>query len=252
MGAVCRAVKNMGGGDLVTVGGSYDHEQARRMAVHAAEVLESCERTETLEQALGGCGRVIGTTAHGGPYRTRVAGIRAVARELVGGASREDPPVAFVFGREDRGLSNREVALCHSLATIPSSGLYASLNLAQAVMICLYEVRIAGLEHAAVEAGSRTHAASGGAAGSSAGVPADAADLEAAYSALEEALLAIGFLSEDNPVHMMATIRALLGRSVPDRREVNVLRGLARQILWFAGEGRTVAAGKRERGEKLR
>jgi len=132
VGAVCRAVKNMGGGDLVTVGGSYDHEQARRMAVHAAEVLESCERTETLEQALGGCGRVIGTTAHG------------------------------------------------------------------------------------------------------------------------EALLAIGFLSEDNPVHMMATIRALLGRSVPDRREVNVLRGLARQILWFAGEGRTVAAGKRERGEKLR
>jgi len=255
----------MDAGALVTVGGSYDHEQARRMAVHAGDILESCERTETLQEALRGCGRVIGTTARRGPYRHRVADIRDLVRECIAGAARDDLPVAFVFGPEDRGLSNREVALCHRLVRIPSSAAYSSLNLAQSVMICLYEFRRARLEYEhSVDAGRRvraagavTPAADAGAAtpvaGAGAVTPAaDAADLEAAYVALEEALLAIGFLSEDNPGHMMATIRGLLGRAVPDPREVRVVRGLARQILWFAGEGRAIARNKHEQGKKLR
>lgn len=241
VGAACRAIKNMGGGSLVTVRGDYDREQARRMAVHAADVLHSSEQADTLQQALCGCGTVVGTTAHSGPYRSRAVDIQEIARELVAGRRLDERPFAFVFGPEDRGLSNKEVALCHRLATIPASNAYVSLNLSQAVMICLYEVRCARAEWA----GSAT-------AGVGRTLPADAAALEGAYAALEEALLAIGFLSEENPAHIMATIRSLVGRSVPDEREVKVLRGLARQILWFADGGREVAVGKRERGKKLR
>jgi tRNA/rRNA methyltransferase len=146
-----------------------------------------------------------------------------------------------VFGPEDSGLSNEEIAACHLLAYIPTSADYASLNLAQAAVVCLYEVlraRVAGNVDARETKPD--------------GVRADAAAVEDMYAALEQALLAIGFLSSDNPRHIMMTLRDVLGRAGLDERELRVLRGVARQISWFAEGGDEVARAKQARGEKLK
>lgn len=249
VGAVCRAIKNMGGGRLVTVACDFDVVEAHVMAVHAADVLAQRQQASTLREALAGCGVVVGTTARRGAYRRRARDLRALATELVerqtdadDGASR---PLAWVFGPEDRGLSNQEIAACHHLATIDTAPEYPSLNLAQAVMVCLYELRMARLAAGDPRALRRT-AASGGYA------PADAAALEAMYQDLADALVQIGFLPAERPDHIMASLRALIGRAHPDERELRILRGLARQIRWFADDGREVAAAKKAAGRRLR
>ena len=241
VGAVCRAIKNMGAGELVTVSAEFDREEARRMAVHAADVLDASRDVSRLRDALDGCGLVVGTTARAGAYRERSRDIRALAGEIASAerASADSPtglgPV-LVFGPEDAGLSNRDIALCHQLASIPTDDAYSSLNLSQAVLVCLYEVlraRDGGPAERPVER-------------------ADAAAVEEMLEALERALVDIGFLATDNPEHVMATIRALLVRGGLDERELRILRGIARQVSWFAGGGYETARAKRERGQKLR
>ncbi len=243
VGAACRAMKNMGARDLTIVAGAYDRAQARTMAVHAGDLLHRALHVDTIEEALAGCGVVVGTTARSGPYGRVCADIREVARELVAG----EPvlrPFALVFGREDRGLSNREAGFCHRLAEIPSTDDYRSVNLAQAVMVCVYEIRRARLDAAAAR-----HLAAAGPAPTRV---ADAGELEAAFVQLQEAFLEIGFLSEANPGVPMATLRDLIGRAAPDEREVRILRGLARQIKWYGSGGSEIADAKRRVGGKLR
>jgi len=246
VGSVCRAMKNMGAGSLFIVDGRYDRKQARLMAVHGGDVFEARREVETIRDAIEGCGVVVGTTARGGAYRQRSRDIRELARELVGrgraeaGAQR-GRPLALLFGREDRGLSNQDIALCHHLVCIQTSADYSSLNLAQAAMIVLYEIYRARVEAGAGGAGDRVAA-----------VPADARDFDDAMVALERGLLTVGFLSSDNPQHIMSTIRAMLGRALPDDRELRILRGISRQLEWFGSGGHEVARDKRERGEKLK
>ncbi len=255
VGAVCRAVKNTGAGALVTVDGAFDEEEARRMAVHAADVLEARTEVGSLREAVAGSAVVVGTTARTGPLRERSADIRTVARELVrwererSDAGRE---FAFVFGPEDRGLSNEEIAVCHRLAFIPTSPDYHSLNLAQAVLLCCYEVMRArhGLAAPSSEVARDAHEAA--AAAPARRPPADAGEIEDMFVDLEGALVEIGFLFEDHPERVMASLRSLLSRAGLDERELKILRGLARQIRWFARDGREVAADKRARGVKLR
>jgi len=236
----------MNGGRLLVVAGAFDVEAARVMAVHAADVLAERIEVSTLADAIADCGVVVGTTARSGAYRARSADLRGVVRDIVDAES-DDPlrPLAIVFGPEDAGLSNEEIALCHRLAFIPTADAYTSLNLAQAAMVCLYELHRARLEAVGTEpsvgtAERRVHP------------PADAGAVEATLVSLEDAFLRIGFLSQDNPAHVMMSIRSLLTRSGLDEREVRILRGLARQIRWFADGGHEVARGKRERGQKLR
>jgi tRNA C32,U32 (ribose-2'-O)-methylase TrmJ len=97
VGAVCRAIKNMGGGRLVTVGDSFDHDQARLMAVHAADVFERRTVVTTLRDAIAGCGVVVGTTARAGAYRDRARDIRDLAGLLTG----ERMPAALGFTAPD-------------------------------------------------------------------------------------------------------------------------------------------------------
>lgn len=241
VGAVCRAIKNMEGGRLVTVGGSFDHEQARVMAVHAVDVLEQRMVAASLRDAIAGCGVVVGTTARAGAYRDRTRDIRELAALLLAG----ERPAALVFGPEDSGLANRDIAACHHLAFVATSDAYPSLNLSQAVLLCLYEVHRARLTAAGRQA-SPGQVERGGHA------PADAAALEDTFDQLERALLEIGFLSTDNPEHIMMSLRGLLGRAALDERELRIVRGIVRQISWFAEGGREVALAKRERGEKLK
>jgi tRNA/rRNA methyltransferase len=248
VGAVCRAVKNMGAGALYTVNGAFEPEHARQTAVHAADVFEARVEAASLAEALAGCSLVVGTTARGGPYRERGRDIR-VAAHAIAGAERAGDALApaLVFGPEDSGLTNDEIAACHLLAYIPTGADYASLNLAQAAVVALYEVlraRTAALE---AETPARTGREVAGAR-----PRADAAAVEAMLVALERSLLAIGFLSEQNPQHVMMSLRDVLGRAGLDERELRILRGVARQMAWFAEGGDEVARAKRLRGEKLK
>jgi tRNA/rRNA methyltransferase len=145
--------------------------------------------------------------------------------------------IAMVFGPEDFGLSNSEIAQCQRLITIPTAPEYPSLNLAQAVMVVAYELMLAaGAERATIASEEY----------------APAAAVEEMHRRMADALIAIGFLPEDNPDHLMLTLRSMFGRSGVRPRELDILNGIARQVRWVANDGATTLAAKRDAGRKLR
>jgi tRNA/rRNA methyltransferase len=218
-GGVARVMKNMGLSDLALVRPRFrKHALARSMAVHAADVLENARTYDTLAAAVADCGLVAGTTCRLGPYRNAPLTPRQAAVEL-SRASGENK-VALVFGPEDHGLSNRDIQLLHMLVTIPTDDSYASLNLAQAVGICCYEIFAASND---------------GVSRNPALALSTSADTELMFERLQRALTTIGFLNRDNPEHIMYALRSILGRARLDEREVRILLGLARQIEWYGG-----------------
>lgn len=228
VGAAARAIANMGLGGLVVVR-PQPLRQAwiRAMAVHAGSVIDQMRHCRTLGEAVADCALVVGTTCRGGLYRQGTRTPRQAAPDIVGRALRQ--PVALVFGPEDHGLSNVDLQLCHQLITIPTAPEYPSLNLAQAVVICAYELQLAASADVAVP---------------NPPVLAPAGLVEQTYERLQAALLSIGFLHPDNPNHIMLALRQLLGRTGLDEREVRILLGLARQLEWFGQGGWQTLANK--------
>lgn len=237
VGSAARALKNMGFADLRIVAPAPPRTSraAARMAVHGRDVLDASREYPSLARAVADCSIVIGTTCRPGPYRAGAVALREAARELA--ATAPENRIAWVFGPEDRGLSNRELRLCHRIVTIPTAPEYPSLNLAQAAMLVAYEMMMAE-GAAAVERGAPALAR--------------AEAVEAMMTRMADALVAIGFLPADNPDHIMFSIRAIFGRAGLTPRDVDILSGMARQMRW-AGEGgyRTLNA-KRASGTKLR
>ena len=127
----------------------------------------------------------------------------------------------MVFGREDHGLSDAELDRCTHMTYLPASDDYGSFNLAQAVLLIGYELRRVALEPADAEPW---------------GPPVEHAEREAMYGHLERALLTIGFLHGDSREPIMRRFRRLLGRSRMTEDEARMVRGLARQVLWCAGQ----------------
>jgi tRNA/rRNA methyltransferase len=219
VGAVARAMKNMGLAQLVLVdAGALDEARAATLAVHAGDILAARRDVATLDDALTGCGLVVGTS--GRPTAARDGGTapRALAPTIRAAAESND--VALVFGPEDHGLALEELKLCHHVLTIPTSDAYGSLNLAQAVLVCAYELWTAG-------------------------VPADEARvlapherLELLYAKLEAGLTAVSFLHGDEAPAMMRRLRRMLGRAALDDDEVQILLGVARQMTWAGGLAR--------------
>jgi tRNA/rRNA methyltransferase len=239
VGAAARALKNMGFGDLRLVAPrDYDPRAAAAMAVHANDVLERARIYPDLVAALDDRTLSVGTTARGGPYRSETRALREVSPGLIaeGVANR----VAIVFGPEDFGLSNLEIAQCQRLITIPTAPAYPSLNLAQAVIVVAYELMIAA--NAARDTMAPPHAEA----------YAPAAAIEEMHRRMADALVEIGFLPDDNPDHLMLTLRAMFGRCGLRPRELDILNGLARQIRWVAHDGAATLAAKRAAGRKLR
>lgn len=237
VGAAARALKNMGFAEMRLVAPrEYDPESAARRAVHAAEIVQHARIFENLGGALADRTLTIGTTARAGAYRGEARSPRAAAPEIVAAAAHNR--VAIVFGPEDFGLSNREIALCQRLLTIPTAPAYPSLNLSHAVAIVAYELMDA-LTSATPKAALDEEYAS-------------AAATEAMHRRMRQALVAIGFLPEDNPEHIMHTMRAMLGRGGLRPREVEILNGVARQVAWVARGGAATLAEKRRLGRKLR
>jgi tRNA/rRNA methyltransferase len=222
VGATARAMKNMGFRDLTLVRPELRRRfWAQAMAVHAGDVLASARTVDSLVEAVADCGLVVGTTCRGGLYRCAADPPRAIAPEILACAS--NGPVALVFGPEDHGLTNADLKYCQRLITIPTTEEYPSLNLAQAVLLCCYEIREeawSGREMPQREPLAR------------------AADVEFALDRLQASLLSIGFLNRDNPEHIMFAFRRVFGRAGLEERDVQILLGLARQIEWYEREGR--------------
>lgn len=236
VGAAARALKNMGFADLRLVAPrDYDPRAAAAMAVHAGDVLARARIFPDLATALDDRTLSVGTTCRSGPYRSESRALRNAAPGLIADSSTNR--VAIVFGPEDFGLTNLEIAQCQRLVTIPTAPDYPSLNLAQAVIVVAYELMIAaGAARAPVEA--------------EAFAPAGA--VEEMHRRMADALVAIGFLPDDNPDHLMLTLRAMFGRSGIRPRELDILNGIARQVRWVAEDGAVTLAAKRAAGRKLR
>lgn len=241
VGSVARAIKTMGFGDtpgsLVLVSPRepdvLSHPDAVAMASGADDVLARAHIVDSIEPALTGASLTVAMTARQrefGPPRLLPRDAAAQARALLAGAATFDATtagVAFVFGNERYGLPNDVVERCSAVTHIPANPAYASLNLAQAVQLIAYEMRLALLE-----AGQAPAAVAHGALNIGyAGEPATAEQIESMFDHLQTGLVAIGFLDPDNPRKLMPRLRRLLARSGLEREEVNILRGVARHML---------------------
>jgi tRNA/rRNA methyltransferase len=240
LGAIARVMKNMGLSHLVLVNPQCDPigTEALHMAVHAAELLTGAQIVATLPEALGGVHRAAATL--GRDTDRPLQSPRQVAPWLLGADRAGDgdqPPdqardacrSALIFGAEDHGLSNDELKYAQQFVMIPASPAYPSLNLAQAVGICCYELQQWGavpadrLEPAADRLPNPAD-------------PAAALDqLEAFYQTLEAQLLRIGYLHPHTASSRMDKLRRLLLRAQPTAPEVAMLRGMMRQLDWALG-----------------
>jgi TrmH family RNA methyltransferase len=213
IGAAARAMKTMGLNRLVLVRPPvFLCAEATAMAAGADELLVRARVCESLAEAVAGCGRVIGTTARARRIPWPVHAPRDMAGELITAAT--DVEVAVLFGREHAGLTNEEMETCQAMIQIPTETEFSSLNLAAAVQIVAYELRLAasGLV-------DQTAPASAPAA------PLTQAEMQRFYAHLERTLMAVGFLDPEKPRRLMRRLRRLFNRAVLDQTEVNILRG---------------------------
>ncbi|HEX9078349.1 MAG TPA: RNA methyltransferase [Desulfuromonadaceae bacterium] len=218
IGMVCRAMKNMGLTRLRLVKGcDRFHPEALKFAVAARDLLERAELFPDLASALADSTLTVGTTRRHGKYRQEIISPPQVAARLREQAG-PDCRAAIVFGREDSGLTTDELSLCRWHATIPSAESYGSLNLAQSVLVFCYELGKAG----ASPGGGREVQL------------ADSGEMETLFGQMAACLRKIGFLNEQNPEHIMRSLRRLFFRAELDSREVAILRGMLTQIDWAA------------------
>lgn len=221
VGSVCRAMANMGVSDLVLAAPqALDTQETLRMACSAAAIYHNRRETATLDEAVADCVMVAGASAREGLYRSHALSPRELAPRLLQTAAHN--PVALVFGRETSGLSNTELALCTQIIRIPSTPAYASLNLAQAVMVCLYEVYVAADSFEAPVEPSP---------------PAPSELRERMLSLWEAALMHIGFMEREKAEHMMLGLRRIFSRGQLTVNDVRILMGVARQMHWNARRG---------------
>ncbi|MGV0028728.1 RNA methyltransferase [Phormidesmis priestleyi] len=229
VGSIARILKNMGLCRMVLVNPSCDplSAEARQMAVHAADLLEAAEIVPTLPDALKGCQRAIATTVRTRSVETPLEHPRTALPWLLGDTTEVGLlQSALIFGSEDRGLSNEELKYAQRFVCIPSSPVYQSLNLAQAVAICCYELyQWVSQPNLMIN--------------ESVSVPiqnpellASLDDLEGYYQNLEELLLKIGYLHPHTVSSRMEKFRRLLNRAYPAPAEVAMLRGILRQVAW--------------------
>ena len=227
IGSAARAMKTMGLSRLVLVEPSrFPHAEADALAAGADDVLAAATVHKTLAEALSDCGLVLGCTARSRRVALAEQPPREAALRVLEDA-RRGGEVALVFGRERTGLSNDELQLCHGAIHIPANPEYSSLNLAAAVQVMSYELRMAML--GAKDAGQTDREIA----------PAPHAELEGFFAQLAQTLDAIDFHKGRAPESAMRKLRRLFLRAGLDVREVRLLRGIladAQRMARLAGE----------------
>ncbi len=211
-------MKNMGLTDLCLVEPkSFPHPDADARASGATDLLEAARVVASLDEALADCQLVVGTSA-----RSRTIPWPLINPRELGAIAAPLPAstrVAILFGREDRGLMNDELQRCHHHVHIPTNEAFSSLNIAAAVQVIAYELRMAKVQG--------EPAADKPQWGTEWDVElAEVAELELMFEHLERTLVDIEFLDPQKPRQLMPRLRRLLMRALPDKIEVNVLRGI--------------------------
>jgi tRNA (cytidine32/uridine32-2'-O)-methyltransferase len=230
IGSVARAMKNMGLTRLRIAGPpryddpSFFRTEAGKMAWDAGDVLDARTEYSTFEAAVADAVLVAGTTS-APPDGHAVLSPRDLAPRLLDAAGRGT--VALVLARENLGLTREIRARCQLLGTIPSSPAYASLNLAQAALIFLYEIRLAAMTSATAAPQARQRAPRPGAG---AAAPPAQAEMERFYGRLMETLDAIGFFAGGARAHMARDLRRIFNRALLTRRDVRILEGIVRRV----------------------
>lgn len=221
IGAVARAMKTMGFSQLVLVNPRFpdalEHEEAIAFASGAQDVLAAARIVGSIDEALDGCNFAAALSARLREFSPPLTTPRTLAAQL---AAEPGLNAAFVFGSERYGLPNEIIEKCNALINIPANPDYSSLNLAQAVQVLAYESRLAAC-------GEVLPVSAIGFQGDAAGIT----QIDGMYSHLEQALVAIEFLDPANPKKLMPRLRRLFSRTQLETEEVNILRGIARQIL---------------------
>lgn len=213
IGSTARAMKTMGLSQLHLVQPKhFPNEEANALACGAIDLLENAVVSETLEDALKGCVLAIGMSARKRQISHELISARTAANRAAEIGAKQQQ-VALVFGNETSGLSNRELDLCQLLAMIPTNPDFSSLNVAAAVQVMCYELRMAAAESKPIESESK--------------VPlATSDDVEGFYKHLEETLIKIGFLNPQEPKKLMQRVRRIYARTRLEKEEVNILRGI--------------------------
>ncbi|PWY56222.1 tRNA (cytosine(32)/uridine(32)-2'-O)-methyltransferase TrmJ [Legionella qingyii] len=216
IGSTARAMKTMGLNSLYLVKPkSFPDYKAKEMAAGADDLLESAIVTETLDEALIGCQLILGTSAR--PRGLSLPGLLPASCADLVSKQAEDTQIAIVFGREHAGLTNEELLKCHYHIHIPSNPEYSSLNLAQAVQIVAYELRMKILAPKAEVALRQDEYAT-------------ADEIEQFYEHLRDVFIEIQFLKASNPRRLMQRVRRLFNRVNLEKMEVNLLRGMLSQV----------------------
>ena len=228
LGATARVMHNFGLRELVLVAPIADRndQNAKQMSTHGEPILNDARIVANLSDAINDCVLVVGTSAKsGGLFRQQNVGTPCEIMPHIVAALAQDRPAALLFGPEPTGLSNEIVTRCQYLIQIPTADEYPSLNLAQAVAICVHELRRAFQSPSASEDNPRWRS------GSDTLATIDAQ--EQMFAQLQSALEEIHFLYGDKAEPLMHAVRHLLGKARLTEMEVKVLLGLARQIRWY-------------------
>ncbi len=227
--ATCiRAMKNMGVSKLRLVRPvDYDPWRLEGIAHDTADIIEGILKFDSVDEALADCVRVAGFTARRRAAKRQTVRPGVAAMELLEFSG--SGPVALMFGREDKGLSNEELDRAHLVVTIPTTD-YASLNLSQAVLIALYELHLAAEDATRPIGVPRKDAP-----------PATSAEYELLFADTEKALDTINFFKTRYPEHILRSVRSLAYRAAPDSREIALLRAVSIEVL------RTVERIRREK-----
>ncbi len=220
IGGVARAMKNFGLSDLRIVAPRCNLLDAQKMAVHAFELIEQASIFETLLEAVGELEFVVGTTARERKDYTQIMTPREFAPRFISPVSS-----AVVFGREEHGLFNDELDLCHALVSIPTEGEYPVLNLAQAVQVIVYELLLARQTPVIETLQEREQLA-------------PRHSLEGMYAHLLEFMLEVGYTNNDRKDHALRRFRSIFNRSDLNNHDVAFIRGLLSQGLWASRKNR--------------
>lgn len=218
--ATVRAMKNMGVADLRLVRPvAYEPHRLEGIAHGTRDLIERIRHFDTFDEAVADCVYIAAFTARRRAAKWRVIGPEAAAREALAAATEGD--VALVFGREDSGLPNEILDRAHAAAVIPTTE-HASMNLAQAALIALYELHLAAGDATRVIPPPRKDAP-----------PATEAQLEQYFGDVERSLESIEFFKTRQREHIMRTVRSLTVRAAPDARELSLIRAMAFEVLRY-------------------
>ena len=218
--ATVRAMANMGVSDLRLVRPvAYEAERLEGIAHGTRALIDGIKHFDDFDAAVGDCVRLVAFTARRRAAKWRVIDPRVAAGELL--ASAQDGPVALVFGREDSGLPNEILDKAHATVVIPTTD-HSSMNLAQAVLIGLYELHLAAGDATRELPPPRKDAP-----------PATEQQLEQFYSDTQLSLDAIEFFKTRQMEHIMRTVRSLTSRAAPDARELSLIRAMVIEVRNF-------------------